>query len=183
VPKNEMESRSGSHVISENVYLEEKQPFIAKLKEFIKFPNYAGLYKEDLETLDKMGEKYLALLHYNVLFLFEDIGRFFGNRIEFHLKDKSSDEGIAELMGEIPFKPVQRITFGEFWVESDKAFKVLKGNTFLIIYNPSENEKLKLIFKKEGRDENWEKVEKVIDEIQLPPQKAYYFLDKRRIYR
>ncbi len=166
VPKNEMVSRSGSHRIMENIYLEETQPFEAVLKEFIKFPNYAGLYPEDLEELDKAGEKYLALIHYNLLFTFENVERYNWNKIEFNLPCSCEDVGIAVFKGEIPFKPVMRSKMFGIEVIGDKQFKVLKGNTFFIAQN-FNNEPLTLTFKKG---------EEIINTRKVPVGKAYYNL-------
>ncbi|MGC9115798.1 MAG: hypothetical protein ACP5HH_07365 [Fervidicoccaceae archaeon] len=171
VPKYEMQSRSGSHKILNNVDLEEKQPFEAKLKEFIKFPPFAGLYPKDLEELDKAGEKYISLVHYNLLFTFENIERYNWNKIEFNLPCSCEDVGIARFKGEIPFKPVQRAKLYDIEVVGDKPFKLLKGNAFFIAYN-NNNETIELTFKKG---------EEIINRRKVPSEKAYYYLDYHRI--
>jgi hypothetical protein len=162
IPKGELVSNSGSHRVLDNINLEEEQIFEARLKEFVKFPASMGIFKEDLEELNKNGEKYISLLHYNILFILNEAKRYYWNEVKFYLPCSCDTSGIAELKGEIPFRAIENVIFKGAIIKGNMPFKVIKGNSFIIIHNINE-EALKLWI---GKNK----------EIVIPSRKAYYKL-------
>jgi hypothetical protein len=163
VPKGELKSKSGGHhVVSNNFDLQETVPYIAKLYRYVKFPSFARLGHFDLQ---KTKRPYVALIHYNILLLFDYVKPYDSN-ISIIVKDESVRGGKAEIEGEIPFRPTETAKVGArkgYEVITGKyPFKLFKGNKFYVIYNFGDQEN-KIKFE----DGSF---------IYIPPGKAYFHL-------